>query len=100
MPPPLHLPHRRDPRWLFAGLLTCYAVVGSMVLGINRDLWQILLTISLCVVLDVSLARILRGERLFPLSAYITGLGLSLLVNYPHDYYLLALPAFFARSPL
>ena len=35
----LQIPHRRDPRWLFAGLLTCYAVAGSMVLGMNRDLW-------------------------------------------------------------
>jgi hypothetical protein len=96
MSAPLSIPTLRDPRWLFAGLLTCYAVVGSIALGINRDLWQILLTVSLCVVLDLSFAWLLRRERIFPLSAYITGLGLSLLVNYPHDYYLLCLPAFFA----
>ena len=96
MTTPIQIPHHRDPRWLFAGLLTCYAVVGSLVLGINRDLWQILLTVSLCVLLDFGFAWLLRRERIFPLSAYITGLGLSLLVNYPHDYYLLALPAFFA----
>ncbi len=92
------IPARRDPRWLFAGLLTCYAVVGSMFLGINRDLWQIFLTISLCLVLDVCFSWFLRRTLLFPLSAYITGLGLSLLVNYPHDYYLLCLPVFFAIS--
>lgn len=96
MHPPYQLPSFRDPRWLFAGLLTSYAVIGSMLLGINRDLWQILLTVSLSITLDLSLAWLLRGERIFPLSAYITGLGLSLLINYPHDYYLLGLPVFFA----
>ena len=96
MPSPYQLPSFRDPRWLFAGLLTSYAVIGSMLLGINRDLWQILLTVSVSMTLDLSLAWLLRGERIFPLSAYITGLGLSLLINYPHDYYLLGLPVFFA----
>ena len=75
MHPPYQLPSFRDPRWLFAGLLTSYAVIGSMLLGINRDLWQILLTVSLSITLDLSLAWLLRGERIFPLSAYITGLG-------------------------
>lgn len=67
-------------------------------LGINRDLWQIFLTVLACIVLDMTFSRILRRQVIFPLSAYITGLGLSLLVNYPHDNYLLCLPVFFAIS--
>ncbi len=92
------VPSIRDPRWLFALLLTTYALVGSMMLGINRDVWQIFLTVFGCVVLDLSFSWLLRRSLIFPLSAYITGLGLSLLVNYPHDYFLLGLPVFFAIS--
>ena len=89
-------PPWRDPRWIFAGLLSAYAVAGFTVLGFNRDPLQVFLTVLACVGLDFILARMLRGEWIFPLSAYITGLGLSLLVNYPHDYFLLFLPVFFA----
>lgn len=90
------LPSRRDPRWVFAGLLLTYAVAGCTVLGFNRDPWQMALTVLTCMLLDVALAWWLRGEKLVPLSAAITGLGLSLLVNYPHDLLLLFFPAFFA----
>lgn len=65
-------------------------------LGFNRDPWQIALTVLACAGLDVALTWGLRGEKIVPLSAVITGLGLSLLVNYPHDHLLLFLPAFFA----
>jgi Na+-translocating ferredoxin:NAD+ oxidoreductase RnfD subunit len=91
-----NIPRRSDPRWVFAGLLACYAAAGCTVLGFNRAPLQILLTVAACAGLDMLFARVLRGERLFPLSAFITGLGLSLLVNYPHDLLLLFLPVFFA----
>ncbi|CAN5782614.1 hypothetical protein BH11VER1_BH11VER1_39320 [soil metagenome] len=90
------IPSRKDPRWIFAGLLALYAVMGCTVLGFNRDPWQVALTVLACCGLDAWFARWFRGEKLVPLSACITGLGLSLLVNYPHDYVLLLLPAFIA----
>lgn len=101
MPPPAtswKMPPLRDPRWTFACLLALYAVAGSTVLGFNRDPLQIFLTVLTCVTLEVIFARLLRREWLFPLSATITGLGLSLLVNYPHHLLLLFVPAFFAIS--
>lgn len=90
------IPSKRDPRWIFAALLGSYALIGSAWLGFNRDFLQIFLTIALCMVLDMGFAWVFQKRKLFPLSACITGLGLSLLVNYPHDDYLLCFPVFFA----
>lgn len=92
------LPGKRDPRWIFGGLLLLYAIAGFTVLGFNRDPQQVFTTLLACVVLEVGFARVLVGRWIFPLSAFITGLGLSLLVNYPHDPFLMFLPAFFAIS--
>lgn len=94
--PSWQIPSRGDPRWVFAALLVVYAALGSTVLGFNRDPAQIVLTVLACAALEIAFARWLRREWLFPLSAIITGLGLSLLVNYPHDRLLLFFPAFFA----
>jgi enediyne biosynthesis protein E4 len=85
-----------DPRWAFAGLLTLYAVLGCTVLRFGRDPLQMGLTVASACLLDVALARVLRGERLMPLSAYITGLSLALLLNYSHDYFLLFVPVLLA----
>ncbi len=90
------IPARSDPRWAFTGLLVIYVVLGFTVLGFNRDPMQVALTVLACAGFDLVFARVFRGERLVPLSACITGLGLALLVDYPHDYVLLLLPAFFA----
>jgi hypothetical protein len=81
---------------VFAVLLVLYAALGCTVLGFNRSPGQIVLTVAGCAGLDAALAWLLRKERLFPLSAAITGLGLSLLLNYPHDFLLMFLPVFWA----
>lgn len=93
---PFRVPGLKDPRWIFGGLLSVYVVVGFTWLGFNRDPWQVLFTVTACVLLELGFARVLQGRWMFPLSSYITGLGLSLLVNYPHDYFLMLMPAFFA----
>lgn len=46
--------------------------------------------------LDMAFAWIFQKRKLFPLSACITGLGIALLLNYPHDDYLFCFPVFFA----
>jgi Na+-translocating ferredoxin:NAD+ oxidoreductase RnfD subunit len=87
------IPSRRDPRWPFAAILTLYAVMGVAWLGFNRSPAQVLLIVGAACALDVLLHRILRRrEWLFPLSAYISGLSLALLLNYSHDYFILLLP--------
>jgi Na+-translocating ferredoxin:NAD+ oxidoreductase RnfD subunit len=90
------MPRRGDPRIPFAIALTAYAVLGCTVLGFNRDPFQVfLLTASACV-LELLLAYMLRdGQKLFPLSAYISGISLALLLNYSHHSMVLFLPVYF-----
>jgi hypothetical protein len=97
IPQPLRfsIPKSNDPRIPFAFLLTLYAALGCTVLRFNRDPWQILLTVSAACLFDMVLSYVLKGRTLlFPLSAYITGLSLALLLNYSHNYYLLFLPVY------
>jgi Na+-translocating ferredoxin:NAD+ oxidoreductase RnfD subunit len=88
------LPRRGDPRIPFAILLTAYAALGCSVLRFNRNPQQMALTVVSACLLDMLLAYVLKRERLVPLSAYISGLSLALLLNYSHDSYLLFLPVF------
>jgi Na+-translocating ferredoxin:NAD+ oxidoreductase RnfD subunit len=88
------LPRSSDPRVPFAALLALYAVLGCTVLRFGRDPLQMLLTVASACALDMALARVLRGQRLVPLSACISGLSLALLLNYSHDYFLLFLPVY------
>ena len=85
-----------DARIPFAALLTIYALLGTTVLRFNRTPGQMLVTVVLACALDVFFARMLRKTRLMPLSAYITGLSLALLLNYSRDSYILVLPVFLA----
>jgi ASPIC/UnbV protein/VCBS repeat protein len=86
----------RDPRWAFGGLLVLYAVLGCTLLGFNRSPAQILWIVGASCLLDFSLAYLLRGQRIVPLSACITGLSLALLLNYAHGSPLLLFPVYLA----
>ncbi len=85
---------RLDARIPFAILLTLYAVAGVTVLRFNRTPLQMLITVSATCALDMFFARVIRREKLVPLSAYISGLSLALLLNYAHDSWILLLPVF------
>src|ERR1700722_568402 len=90
------VPRKEDPRLPFAGILTAYAILGCTVLGFNRTLVQILLTVAAGCLLDMALAwTFCNRERLVPLSAYISMMSIGLLLNYSHNSYLLFLPVFF-----
>ena len=90
------LPDWRDPRVPFFLLLLAYLFVGITWLGFNRSFTQVSLTILAACILDVILARLLRGQYVFPLSAAITGASLGILLNYAHDPWLPLVPVFFA----
>ncbi|HVK54246.1 MAG TPA: hypothetical protein VM532_04360, partial [Burkholderiales bacterium] len=80
------LPTLSDPRIPFAVLLLTYLILGVTVLGFNRDPWQIAGTVAFAIACDMLLHRWLRPTEpmLFPLSAAISGMGLSILLNYAH----------------
>jgi Na+-translocating ferredoxin:NAD+ oxidoreductase RnfD subunit len=89
-------PKRGDPRIVIAAILACYVALGISVLGFNRSPAQFALTVSAAMLFDMALNRVLRGGWLFPLSALITGLGLSILVNYAHGWWYALVSVFLA----
>src|SRR3984957_6146975 len=91
------VPSLKDPRVPVAAILLLYVILGMTILGFNRSPLQVFTTVLAAVVLDMAFHRMLRGgPMLFPFSALITGLGLSILVNYAHGPWLALLPPFFA----
>ena len=91
-----HLPRRDDPRIPVVILLSVYVAFGITVLGFNRSPAQIAVVIGTACVLDVILHRLVHRQWLFPMSAAITGLSLSILVNYAHGSWLPVVPVFLA----
>jgi len=94
--PYTYLPPWSDPRWRFLLLLSLYVTLGITALGFNRSPLQIALTVAATVALDQFCHYILRrgDPPLFPLSAAISGMGLSILVNYAHGLWLPFLAVF------
>ncbi|MDQ3915665.1 MAG: CRTAC1 family protein [Actinomycetota bacterium] len=92
------IPRRGDPRIPFACILTLYVTMGIGWLGFNRSPTQIAAIVVAACVLDMVLHLLIQRAWLFPLSAYITGLSLALLLNYAHDHLVLLLPVFLAIS--
>jgi hypothetical protein len=69
--------------------------MGVLWLGFNRSPGQILAIVAIGCGLDVALHWLLRKRELIvPLSAYISALSIAILLNFAHDYALLALPIF------
>jgi Na+-translocating ferredoxin:NAD+ oxidoreductase RnfD subunit len=85
-----------DPRLPISMLLAGYLILGFTVLGFNRSPLQVILTTITCMTLELFLHRLFKGKWIFPYSAMITSMGLSLLLNYSHGYWLLLFPAFVA----
>lgn len=96
LPPWDQLPRAGDVRWPFLAILTLYVVLGITVLGFNRSPVQVLYTVAATCALDMLCHWLLRSRTLlFPLSAAISGMGLSILVNYAHNSWLPLVPVFF-----
>jgi Na+-translocating ferredoxin:NAD+ oxidoreductase RnfD subunit len=85
-----------DPRYPVLLLLLGYLTLGFTVLGFNRSPFQALVTSISAVSLELILSWTLNRKLVFPLSALITSIGLSLLLNYSHSFYLLFVPVLFA----
>jgi Na+-translocating ferredoxin:NAD+ oxidoreductase RnfD subunit len=80
--PKLVIPKLRDPRVTLCVLLTLYTVLGQTVLYFNRDLTQLALCVVTSCFVEMLLAWLFtRSILLPPLSAYITGLSIGLLLE-------------------
>ena len=90
-------PARGDPRLAVAAILLLYVALGTTALGFNRSPIQVATSVAVAVLLDMALHGMFRkGVPLFPLSAVITGLSMSIIVNYAHGPWFSFVPIFFA----
>ena len=86
-----------DPRWTVFVVLSSYIILGLTVLGFNRSPVQIGLTIFFAALFQYVLDGMVKGRwKQFPFSALITGMGLSILLNYGHSWHYTLIPVFFA----
>ncbi|WMN12320.1 FG-GAP-like repeat-containing protein [Marivirga salinae] len=88
------LPARSDVRWRAFGLLFLYLVLGMTVLGFSRQPMHIFILIAAGALLDVVLSGLLRGRKIFPLSAMISCSSLALILNWSFGMHNLWLPVF------
>jgi len=76
----LVVPKLRDPRLMLALGLTTWTVLGQTLLYFNRDLLQIGVALASACLLDMLLAFVFHRQVLVPISAYISGLSLGILI--------------------
>ncbi|MGH7864885.1 MAG: RnfABCDGE type electron transport complex subunit D [Candidatus Binataceae bacterium] len=76
----LVVPKLRDPRLTLALGLTTWTVLGQTLLYFNRDLTQIGVALASACLLDMVLALLFHRQLLVPISAYISGLSLGILI--------------------
>jgi len=89
-----NLPPISDIRWRVFGLLFLYLLLGMTFLGFGRKPIQVFLLIGTGALLDVLLSGLLKGKKIFPLSAMISCCSLAILLNWSYDFHYLFLPAF------
>jgi enediyne biosynthesis protein E4 len=89
-----HLPPRSDLRWRAFGLLSTYLILGITFLGFSRKPLQVALLIGSGAVLDVLFNGLLKGRKVFPLSAMISCISIAILLNWSFDFHYLFLPVF------
>lgn len=80
-PVKLVIPTLRDPRVMLATALTVWTVLGQTFLYFDRDLSQIAVAVGVACVLDMLCAFVLFRQILVPISAYITGLSIAILLE-------------------
>ncbi|CAN5430573.1 hypothetical protein BH10BDE1_BH10BDE1_05040 [soil metagenome] len=85
-----------DPRIPVALILFTYLVLGLTVLGFDRSWSQIFTTTALCCALDVGFVYAFYRRWSWPLSALITSLSLSFLLNYSYGSWMILLPPLIA----
>jgi Na+-translocating ferredoxin:NAD+ oxidoreductase RnfD subunit len=85
-----------DPRYIVLAILLFYLALGFTVLGFNRSPFQALVTTVSAGLFEIILTKLFKKKWIFPLSAIITSVSLSLLINYSQNYWILFIPVFFA----
>jgi Na+-translocating ferredoxin:NAD+ oxidoreductase RnfD subunit len=87
-----------DPKLAACFCLLLFNILGLTVLGFNRSPFQVGVICAATVLLQLFYDGIFQSKFQLSLSAFITSLGLSLLVNFGHSYFYPLVPVFFAIS--
>lgn len=87
-----------DTRYVVTLILLSYNILGVTVLGFNRSIGQIALTVVMGVLFHTFYDLLFNNELKFNISAVTTSLGLCILVNYGHSLIYPIVPIFFAMS--
>ncbi len=74
-------PRLRDPRVTLAAALTAWTVFGQTFLYFDVRIEQVLIAVGVACLTDTLLALLLLRQILVPISAYITGLSVGLLLQ-------------------
>jgi Na+-translocating ferredoxin:NAD+ oxidoreductase RnfD subunit len=75
---------RHDPRYLVAGFLTLILIVGQAWLGFLESLEQFAIAVVFSMATEIALSRIYRREWPNPISSYMTGVSVGILVRSPY----------------
>ncbi len=75
------IPTLKDPRVMIATALTVWTVLGQTFLYFDRDPSQIAAALVAACALDMLIAFIMFRQVLVPISAYITGLSIAILLE-------------------
>src|SRR5882672_756120 len=75
------VPSLKDPRVMLCVLLTLWNLLGQTTYYFNRNLTELAACIGTACALDFILMMILFRQVALPMSAYITGLSIALLLE-------------------
>ncbi|WP_407270662.1 RnfABCDGE type electron transport complex subunit D [Radiobacillus sp. PE A8.2] len=62
-------------------LLSTYAIIGGVLLNFSVTIWQIVVTLGICILLELVILYWKKGAFYWPYSAVITGLGIALALR-------------------
>lgn len=86
-----------DPRYFVLIFLSSFVITGQLYLGFFQKWDAVFASVATTVLTELLIVRLLRKQWRFPLSAFITGLGISLLLS-SHLLWPYMLTAFLAIS--
>ncbi len=75
------IPSIKDPRIMIAAALTLWTALGQTAYYFNRDPVDLLAALGVACALDFAIAALFFRQITIPLSAYITGLSIAILVE-------------------
>ena len=81
----ISIPKLNDPRVTLAAALTLWTILGQTTYYFNRDPLQIGIAMGVGMLIDFLIALIRQRQIMVPLSAYITGLSVGILLE-SHDW--------------